>query len=390
MPTEVQAHTATPRGILTDILHHPRRLWLRKAIFQIHLWAGILLSLYLILIALSGSILVYKAQLTRWSLPVTLHPFEPATTAPLQTVVAHFTQANPQSQLTVLQTPSSQLPAFLLTGKDALGHPARWFADPVTAAIYPAPHTWLDTVHDFHYYLLLPPTPGLQLNALGAAVLLLLALTGLILWWPGLRLWTRGLRVNLHANWRRINYDTHNALGFWTLAIVLWWAFSGVYFGFYRQVSAAVNAVSTLRGMAQPATATLPPVTPGVHASLADILQSAQAASPHGRLFSLSNPSLQTPEVYALMDLRAPGDFSHRDIVRLRTADARVLSTWHYGVRHSLGDWVLWSMHPLHFGTLWGPWIQALYALLGLILALLTATGLLMYWNRFLRHKLPH
>jgi uncharacterized iron-regulated membrane protein len=42
-------------------------------------------------------------------------------------------------------------------------------------------------------------------------------------------------------------------------------------------------------------------------------------------------------------------------------------------------------MHPLHFGTLWGPVVKLVWFLLGLSLGILTVTGLLMYWNRYLR-----
>jgi uncharacterized iron-regulated membrane protein len=243
-------------------------------------------------------------------------------------------------------------------------------------------------MHDVHYYLLLPAAYGMQVNAAGAAVLLLLAASGLALWWPGMRLWTRGLRVNLRARWKRINYDLHSALGFWTLLIVTWWAISGVYFGFYRQVVAAVSVVSPVRGMTAPAAASLPVASTGEPASLQDILRAAQGASPHGQLWSVSDPMLRAKENYVLMDLRAPGDFSHRDIVRVRLADARVLSVWHYGERHTLSDWFLWSMHPLHFGTLWGLPVKILWAILGVGLAVLTITGLLMYWNRCLCHYL--
>jgi len=51
------------------LLHHPRRLWIRKAIFQVHLWGGVLLTLYLVVIALSGSVLVFEDELTRMTLP---------------------------------------------------------------------------------------------------------------------------------------------------------------------------------------------------------------------------------------------------------------------------------------------------------------------------------
>lgn len=361
---------------------------MRRAVFQVHLWAGILLSVYLVLIALSGSVLVYKDELTRWSLPPTLHPFQPGQTASLDTVMARFAGLEPGGIASNLQVPSPVLPAFVLEGNDSDGRPQRWIADPLTGALQIAARTWLDTVHDLHYYLLLPTAWGMQANAIGAAILLLLAITGFFLWWPGVLLWTRGLRVNLHANWRRMNYDLHSAIGFWTLGIVVWWAISGVYFGFYRQVSAVIGFVSPLRGMLAPAPARLPPVAAGSRATLEQVLRTAQGASPGGQLWSVSDPSLKGPVSYVLLDRGAPGDFSHRDIVQVRSADARLLSVWHYGERHSIGDWMLWSMHPLHFGTLWGPVVKLLWAVLGLSLAVLTITGLLIYWNRYLRRLL--
>jgi uncharacterized iron-regulated membrane protein len=60
------------------------------------------------------------------------------------------------------------------------------------------------------------------------AELLILALTGFVLWWPGVKLWTRGSVVSLQHRWKRINYDTHNAVGIWTLLIVSWWDDGGL------------------------------------------------------------------------------------------------------------------------------------------------------------------
>jgi uncharacterized iron-regulated membrane protein len=88
------------------------------------------------------------------------------------------------------------------------------------------------------------------------------------------------------------------------------------------------------------------------------------------------------------MDLGAAGDFSHRDIITLSTVDAHVLTVWHYGDNKTLGDWMIWAMHPIHFGTLWGTAIKIVWALLGVLLAMLSVTGLLMYWNRFLKKVL--
>lgn len=374
-------------GLIGDILHHPRRLWIRRALFHVHLWVGVLLSVYVVVISLSGAILVFRTELTRATFPAALSPYKPPQTAPLSSAVTNFQHRFPRAELTSVTLPSATLPAFQLEAKDAEGHPLHALADPQTAAIYPQPRTWIDVVYDLHLYLLLGEAHGIQYNGIGAAGLLLLAFSGLVLWWRGLAAWTRGLRLSLRHNWRRINFDLHSAIGFWTLALITWWALSGVYFAWYKPIIRAVNAVSPLRGMVAPQTPTL------AHASspalpLQTIVNAAQTASPNGRLYLLSNPAIQpgTP-VYAYMDLRAPGDFSHRDIVVLDPATAQILSIWHYGANHSLGDWFLWAMHPLHFGTLWGTGVKIVWCLVGISLAVLTATGLLMYWNRYLRHR---
>lgn len=369
-------------------MHHPRRLWLRKALFQIHLWLGLLLALYLMVIALTGAVLVYRQELTRWGLPPNFHDYSPDSTADPAVVINFLRHDEPGAKASNLQLPSPAVPAFLLDGKDNQGQPTRWVGDPVTGHLELEPHGWLDTVLDIHDYLLLPHSWGMQVNGIGAAGLLVLAATGIFLWWPGVRVWTRGLRVNLRAHWRRLNYDLHHALGFWTLLIVSWWAVSGVYFGWYRGVTAFVAIVSPLRGMLAPGSIASPAPSPaGVPPSLRDILQAAHQASPEGRIWSVSDPTLKGTDSYVLLDLRAPGDFSHRDIVRIREADAKVLSVWHYGERHTAGDWFLWSMHPLHFGTVWGPYVKLVWSTLGVSLAALTFTGVLMYWNRYLRHR---
>jgi uncharacterized iron-regulated membrane protein len=374
-------------SFLQTLVHHPRKLWLRRALFQIHLWAGVLLSLYVVVIALTGSILIFRTELTKAALPRELSAYDASHTAPIEIVVHHFTATYPGAILQNLQLPSQAMPAFFLYATDAQKHPFRLVADPTNATLHSQPGTWLDWIYDLHVYLLLGHAYGMQVNGVGAAGLLLLTLSGIFLWWSGVKTWMRGLRIDFARNWRRINFDTHNAIGFWTLLLVSWWAFSGVYFGWYRQVTAAIAAVSPLRGMMAPKPPSLQPPGPH-HATLPQIVAAIRQASPQGHLFSLSDPTLSTPTIYALVDLRAPGDFSHRDIIALSTTDSRVLTIWHYGQNHTVGDWVLWAMHPLHFGTLWGLVFKIIWATTGIALALLVITGFLMYWNRYLSRQL--
>ena len=367
------------------LLHHPRRLFLHRALFQIHLWAGVLLSLYVVAIALSGAVLVFRGEWNRAALPAGLNAYEPGRVAPIAAVLERYKAAEPLGKVTNLTMPSPGYPAYLLATSDAMHRSVAMLADPVTGAIHARRRSWVDWVYDLHVYLLLGKAHGMQVNAVGAAVLLVLCGTGIFLWWPGTRIWTRGLRIRLGHRWRRINFDAHQAIGFWTLAIVAWWAFSGLYFAWYRQVSAAVGAVSPLRGMVAPKAAANAAGAGLQRVSLHAVIEAAQRASPHGRMFSISDPGLTGGSVYALMDLRASGDFSHRDIVTISTQDARVLTVWHYRQNETAGDWIIWAMHPLHFGTLWGMAVKVLWAGLGGALAVLSVTGMLLYWNRYLR-----
>ena len=72
-------------------------------------------------------------------------------------------------------------------------------------------------------------------NGVGAAFLLLLNATGMVIWWPGIRNWKRALTVDFARNWRRINFDLHVSVGFWTILIASFWAVSGIYFGWPRK-----------------------------------------------------------------------------------------------------------------------------------------------------------
>ncbi|HEY2038214.1 MAG TPA: PepSY-associated TM helix domain-containing protein, partial [Edaphobacter sp.] len=172
-------------SFLRTSVHHPRKLWLRKALFQVHLWVGIALSLYLVVIALTGAILVFEDELTSTTLPSGLHSYEAARLASVTMVVDHFRATYPGSKIDYLVLPTKTIPAFRLQAVDLQHKEFNLAADPVTGELHVQPRNWLNVVHDLHIYLLLGEAHGAQVNAVGASALLLLAISGLVLWWPG-------------------------------------------------------------------------------------------------------------------------------------------------------------------------------------------------------------
>jgi uncharacterized iron-regulated membrane protein len=84
---------------------------------------------------------------------------------------------------------------------------------------------WLVRLHGS----LLAGSTGGVLNSVGAASLIVLALTGAVVWWPGRAHWRRSLTVDWRARFPRLNWDVHSAFGFWFLPFVLLWSASGLY-----------------------------------------------------------------------------------------------------------------------------------------------------------------
>jgi uncharacterized iron-regulated membrane protein len=368
---------------LNTFMHHPQRLWARRMLFQIHLWAGILLSLYLAVIGITGSLLVFEDEFTAMLLPHPAAASAPARPPALAAMIATAERSVLSSRAIFISFPEARQLCYRVWLKDRAGHQAIAVLDPATGVLLARQgRTWIEWVHDLHIYLLLGPS-GLIVNGVGAAVLLLLAATGLILWWPGVARWSRALKVRVRGSWRRINFDLHSAIGFWTLGIVLWWAVSGVYFAWPVQVGRVVGAFSALQGMRSPH---LPPEPASqAKAALEPMVKAVQTETPGGFVSGIALAPPQDGNVIVYVDRGEPGDFSHRDIHYFSAVTGKLVATWHYGQNRSAGDWILWAMHPLHFGTLWGLGPKILWALLGMSLPALTVTGLLMYWNRKLR-----
>jgi uncharacterized iron-regulated membrane protein len=160
-------------------LRQPQRVWLRKALFQVHLWSGIGVGLYILMISLTGSLLVYRNELYRAATPVA-------------------------------------------TASAGSGAPAD---APVPRGIRAM--TILLDVHDN----LLAGSTGRKVNAAGALLLLLLVKTGAVIWWPGVGAWRGALIVRRRVGWRRLVWELHRAMGFWTFGFLLLFGLTGLYLG---------------------------------------------------------------------------------------------------------------------------------------------------------------
>jgi uncharacterized iron-regulated membrane protein len=227
---------------------------------------------------------------------------------------------------------------------------------------------------------------GRVLNGVGAACLLILNATGMVIWWPGIRNWKRALKVDFERGWRRINFDLHVSVGFWTIVIASFWALSGIYFGWPRQIFQFVDSFSPVI-TARPPAISVTPYSDAREPDLRALLQQAMKLDPGTHLGGVSFPYSRRAPLGILMRRRDSPGYEYVDTVYFNPYSGQYISTWRYGVNQSLGDWIIWLQVPLHFGTYWGLGIKVVWAAAGLAIPLLAVTGLLMYWNRALRRK---
>ncbi len=202
----------------------------------LHLWLGLVTGLVIIVVSLTGAILVFEDELR-----LVFQPY--------QKVSDNGKAFLPPSSLA-----ASVRSACRISGVSALIYRGRnrsavvpWYGDRKNYLVnYVDPYTGkmlysqrLDD--DFfriiiigHYQLWLPRPVGKPIVAYSTLIFVLVLISGLVLWWP--RKWNKsalkqGFLVKTKGTLKRLNYDLHNVLGFYSIVVALVLALTGMVFG---------------------------------------------------------------------------------------------------------------------------------------------------------------
>jgi uncharacterized iron-regulated membrane protein len=219
-------------------VRQPQKIWLRRALFQVHLWSGIGIGLYVLLISVTGSVLVYRNELYRAATP---QPIISKGSGPRLTddQLAEAARRSYPGYRAVrigrVRNPDQAVSVSLRRGdkvKTRLFDPrsGRDLGDSVPTGI------WLvSKLMDLHDDLLGGPT-GRKVNSMGALAVLALALSGLVIWWPGVKTWRRSLTLHRGMGWKSVTWHLHSMIGFWSLGFTLVFGLSGIYLSLPDQV----------------------------------------------------------------------------------------------------------------------------------------------------------
>ena len=229
---------------------------IRSALFQIHMWVGLVLGALFVAVSLSGSILVYDDHFTDWIAPapkaVTAGP--PAPWTVIGEYARKVAQAEEGGQIQFLPAPApGETMMVRLEGRhravpESLDKPVNLLlhVDPVSGVTMGVRRDgrlpvfqWL---HQFHGSLKLGRDVGRPLVGWIGVGMVLLGLSGIILWWPRKGQWKYAFLVRRTATGLRFHRELHAAAGIWMFVAFMAVSFSGVAISFPQTMRGIVGA----------------------------------------------------------------------------------------------------------------------------------------------------
>jgi uncharacterized iron-regulated membrane protein len=222
-------------------MRQPQTTWLRRALFQVHMWTGVAVGLYIVVVTVSGSLLVFKAGVNALFVPATIVPVSGPrmTEEQLREAIGGRYQQFTVAEIEMPSRADRAAEVTLVSGR----YKQFRLLDPYTGADLglagdETPFIlWLVELHDN----LFGGETGRKVNGAGAVALIVMCLTGLVIWWPGVSSWRRGLMIKRGVSWKRFNFDLHSMAGIWAVAFLLLWAVTGAYFAFPETYQAVAD-----------------------------------------------------------------------------------------------------------------------------------------------------
>ncbi|MEH3048178.1 PepSY-associated TM helix domain-containing protein [Sphingomonas adhaesiva] len=358
--------------------HHRSRA--RIAMRRVHLWLGLSLGALFAVLGLTGSALVFYT-----GIDAALHPetressaAPPAWTSPaLDRALATGRARWPDPRGTWTFEITGEGGAIPARYYAAPGHHGDremvWFSADGTRILRADPWggymmSWL---YRLHMQLLAGDVGGQVVGWSGVATLLLLV-TGLLAWWPR-GSWRKALTFKRDAAPIRRLRDLHKLAGVAGVALLLVLVATGVLL--------ALPAVT--QALLRPAAIPAPVATDDTarRITIAQALAVAHRALPDGRIVFVDVPGDACATIRVRLQVpgdphpRFPGSYVFVDPYRGHVAAMHDVR--HAGTGTAVASWI----RTLHDGTVGGTATRVLAVVLGLLPALLFATGIL-HWQR--------
>lgn len=209
----------------------------------LHLWLGLAAGIPVFILAITGCVLVFEHDIKELTTNyIHVEPKSAEEQLPPSTIYKAVNHILPDKEIA-----SSWYNGLDKSVKVSLHHSdSLVYVNPYTAEVLAIVdhEDFFHFMDEGHRHLWMPVKIGRQVVGWSTFIFFILLITGLVLWWP--KKWNKRSReqsfsIKWKAKFKRVNYDLHNVLGFYSLTIALVMCFTGLIMSFPWIRSAVVS-----------------------------------------------------------------------------------------------------------------------------------------------------
>lgn len=267
-----------------------------------------------------------------------------------------------------------------------------YFVDPYTGVIKDTAQStgspFFLSMFRLHRWLLLDQEIGRPIVGAATLIFVFIIITGLVIWFPQkVKNWRQGLKIKFSANWKRVNHDLHNSLGFYSSFLLLIMALTGLTWSFpwYK------DGVNKLLGVYKPAGQKEEPLKSEISADkkmlpLSVFLKQADELLPYEGNYMLNFPADSSASVS--ITKTQVGFFAPvaGDKIQFDQYTGKVLKLEIFREK-PFNERVAGSIRALHVGNVYGTFTKIVYFIACLIATSLPVTGTLIWINKLKKRR---
>jgi len=344
-----------PKPILRPMISRPSLLIFHRRL-------ALVVAPLLLLQAMTGSVLLFRAEIARLIEPHAMARTGPGRDVPVSAMTARAEAALPGFRIARLHLPATPRDTAFAQLTDRQGALRYAAIDPGNGRLLAAGTIWrfpLEAALQLHYRLM-DAKAGMAVILANALALIFLAATGTAFWWPGRKQAAKSLAIRAGAPPRARLRQWHRS--------------TGVLLSFPVLFSATTGALLIVPDLAEPAGAT-PIATPAPGAAAIDrAVAHAAAAFPGERLRDIRFPQADRIDVNFFAPRQGPRAV---DVASVSLSDGQLLKRIPATENPALWMTIL----PLHTGDRFGIGGRILLLIEALALIFLACSGPLMWWH---------
>jgi uncharacterized iron-regulated membrane protein len=341
----------------------------RPLLVKLHLFGAALAGVFIVILGLTGSIMAFEEEIDHAAHPRLFNVAPQGAPLSLAELTSRATAVYPGKPVVTYGIAVSPGLSWSVNVGGTIVFVNEYTGEILGTRTGP---TWLGQIHQIHLRLLAGDT-GKTIVSVAGVFMLLLSLSGIVLWWP-----IKRITINRAAQGRRFWFDMHNAVGVCAFLFVFLMAVTGVVIGFDAWTTPLLYRVSGSQPVRGASASTPVPgarvLTPDEALAIARReLPGAVAAG-----INVPGPKASYRVAFRYPEDRTPGG---RSRVYVNPYDGSVLQV-ESARTTAAGTRLVILNRAIHTGDLFGLPTKALMSLASLAVVVQALTGLMMWWRR--------